>query len=163
MTVEDFALAAEQLRRRGAALRAFLLVSPPFVPPAEQDDWLLRSVDVAFSCGASVVSLIPTRSGNGALEALAAEGTFRAPRLEDVERSIESALTARPDRGRVFVDLWDLERFPCARTVSRRGARAFTRSISNNGDPRGLRVRCVASAWRREHSCRSNTSMPTWR
>ncbi len=110
MTVDEFALACEQLRRRGASVRAFLLISPPFVPAVQQDDWLQRSIDVAFSCGASVVSLIPTRSGNGALEALAAEGTFRAPRLEDVERSIESALAVRPDRGRIFVDLWDLRR-----------------------------------------------------
>ena len=110
MTVDEFALACEQLRRRGASVRAFLLISPPFVPAVQQDDWLQRSIDVAFSCGASVVSLIPTRSGNGALEALAAEGNFRAPRLEDVERSIESALAVRPDRGRIFVDLWDLRR-----------------------------------------------------
>ena len=110
MTVDEFALAAEQLRRRGASVRAFLLVSPPFVPAEQQDDWLQRSIAVAFSCGASVVSLIPSRSGNGALEALAAEGTFREPRLEDIERGIESALAVRPDRGRIFVDLWDLQR-----------------------------------------------------
>ena len=124
MTVDEFALACEQLRRRGASVRAFLLISPPFVPAVQQDDWLQRSIDVAFSCGASVVSLIPTRSGNGALEALAAEGTFRAPRLEDVERSIESALAVRPDRGRIFVDLWDLQRFSaCPHCFEARRAR----------------------------------------
>lgn len=111
MTVEDFARAAEQLQRRGASLRAFLLISPPFVPSDEHDDWLLRSLDCAFSCGASVVSLIPTRSGNGAMDALAADGMFRAPQLEDIERSIELAVAARPHRGRIFVDLWDLQRF----------------------------------------------------
>ena len=105
-------------------MRAFLLISPPFVPAVQQDDWLQRSIDVAFSCGASVVSLIPTRSGNGALEALAAEGTFRAPRLEDVERSIESALAVRPRRGRIFVDLWDLRRFSaCPHCFEARRAR----------------------------------------
>lgn len=111
MTVDEFALAAEQLRRRGASLRVFLLISPPFIRPVEQDEWLVRSVDVAFSCGTSVVSLVPTRPGNGALEALAAEDSFRAPGLADIERSIEAALTVRPDRGRIFVDLWDLQRF----------------------------------------------------
>lgn len=124
MTVEEFALAAERLRGQGASLRAFLLISPPFVPPAEQDDWLLQSIDVAFSCGASVVSLIPTRSGNGALDALAAEGAFRAPQLEDIERSIELALAGRPGRGRIFVDLWDLQRFSrCPRCFEARRAR----------------------------------------
>ena len=124
MTVEEFALAAEHLRRRGASLRVFLLISPPFVPPNEQNDWLLRSIDVAFSCGASVVSLIPTRSGNGALDALATDGTFRAPRLEDIERSIELAIAVRPDRGRIFVDLWDLQRFAgCPHCFGARRAR----------------------------------------
>jgi len=124
MTVDEFALASEQLRQRGASVRAFLLISPPFVPAVQQDEWLQRSIDVAFSCDASVVSLIPTRSGNGALEALAAEGTFRAPRLEDVERSIESVLAVRPRRGRIFVDLWDLQRFStCPHCFEARRAR----------------------------------------
>ena len=124
MTVDEFALASEQLRQRGAAVRTFLLISPPFVPADQQDDWLLRSIDVAVASGAALVSLIPTRSGNGALEALAAEGTFRAPRLEDVERSIESALAVRHDRGRVFVDLWDLQRLSaCQHCFEARRAR----------------------------------------
>ena len=124
MTVDEFALASEQLRRRGATVRAFLLISPPFVPADQQDDWLLRSIDVAFASGAALVSLIPTRSGNGALEALAADGTFRAPWLEDVERSIESALAVRHDRGRVFVDLWDLQRLSaCQHCFEARRAR----------------------------------------
>lgn len=127
MTVEEFALAAEQLRRRGASLRVFLLIWPPFVPPAEQDGWLLRSIDVAFSCGASVVSLIPTRPGNGALEALAAEGAFQEPRLEDIERGIEDAIAVHSHRGRIFVDLWDLQRFSgCPRCFETRRARLHT-------------------------------------
>ena len=74
MTVDGFRLAADELRALGVALRVFLLVSPPFVPHAEQDDWLLRSIDVALAAGASAISLIPTRTGNGALEALADQG-----------------------------------------------------------------------------------------
>ena len=96
---------------RGVALRVFLLISPPFVPAREQDAWLLRSVDAAFSCGASVVSLMPTRPGNGAMEALARRGLFRAPRLDDIERSLALALAHARGRGRVFADVWDLERF----------------------------------------------------
>ena len=64
------------LDARGVALRVFLLISPPFVPPDEQDAWLLRSIDAAFDCGASVVSLVPDAPGNGAMEALAATGAF---------------------------------------------------------------------------------------
>jgi uncharacterized Fe-S cluster-containing MiaB family protein len=121
ITLERFARAAAELGRRDVALRVFLLISPPFIPADEQDAWLLRSVDFAFECGASVVSLVPTRSGNGAMEALAAEGPFREPTLVDIERSFAAALAhahggQRPTpphgaRGRVFVDLWELERF----------------------------------------------------
>jgi archaeosine synthase beta-subunit len=110
-TLEQFARAASALDQHGVALRVFLLISPPFVPADEQDAWLQRSVDAAFSCGASVVSLVPTRTGNGALEALAAEGCFRAPDLDDIERSFALALTRARGRGRVFVDVWDLDRF----------------------------------------------------
>jgi archaeosine synthase beta-subunit len=110
-TVEQFAQAAKSLQNRGIALRVFLLISPPFVPAGEQDPWLLRSIDAAFSCGASVVSLVPTRSGNGAIDALAAAGAFRAPDLDDIEHSFALALAHAQGRGRVFVDLWDLERF----------------------------------------------------
>lgn len=110
-TLEDFAMAAEALRTRGVALRVFLLISPPFVPADQQDAWLLRSLDAAFACGASVVSLVPTRPGNGAIDALAAMGSFRAPDLDDIERSFALALGHARGRGRVFVDLWDIERF----------------------------------------------------
>jgi radical SAM enzyme (TIGR01210 family) len=109
MTVEQFARAAEALLGRGVAVRAFVLVFPPFVPREEHDEWLVRSVNFAFACGASVVSLIPTRGGNGALEALAAAGSFEAPTLADLERSFELVLAR--SRGRVFADLWDLGRF----------------------------------------------------
>ena len=111
MTVEQFAVAAAALRARGVSLRVFLLIAPPFIPPDEQEAWLLRSVDVALDCGASAVTLIPTRAGNGAMEALSAEGAFRPPTLEDIERSAEAAQARIRDRERIFVDIWDLERF----------------------------------------------------
>jgi radical SAM enzyme (TIGR01210 family) len=109
MTVDQFADAASRLRSRGAAVRVFLLIAPPFVPPDEQDAWLLRSIDVAVDCGASAVTLIPTRGGNGAMEALAAENAFHPPRLDDIERSAALALARIRIRERIFVDLWDLE------------------------------------------------------
>jgi hypothetical protein len=92
----------------------FLLISPPFIPADEQDAWLLRSIDFAFDCGASVVSLVPTRPGNGAMESLRDEEHFRMPTLDDIERSFSAALAhVRAARygGRVFVDLWELQRF----------------------------------------------------
>ena len=112
MTVDGFRLAADTLQSLGVGLRVFLLVSPPFVPDAEQDDWLLRSLDVAIAAGGSAIALIPTRPGNGALEALADEGWFRQPTLADLERSLVRAQAHVSGSGaRIFADLWDLDRF----------------------------------------------------
>jgi radical SAM enzyme (TIGR01210 family) len=123
-TLEEFEQAAAALTARRVALRVFLLISSPFVPLHEQDEWLLRSVEEALSCGASVISLVPTRSGNGAIEGLAAAGLFRAPALDDIERSFSLALAHARGRGRVFVDLWDLDRFVrCCRCFSPRRER----------------------------------------
>ncbi len=122
MTLELFARATADLLRRGVAVRAFLLVPPPFVAPAEEAVALRRSVDFAFAAGVSVLSLIPTRTGNGALEALAHQGLFRAPRLQDLERALEASLPEA--RGRVFADLWDLERLgECAACLPERRQR----------------------------------------
>ncbi len=139
MTVDGFVRAADRLRALGVALRVFLLVSPPFVPEAEQDDWLLRSIDVAWAAGASVVSLIPTRTGNGALEALAGDGCFRPPRLVDLERSLALAHARMTAPGRrVFADLWDLNRFSdCAHCLSARRDRLRAMNLEQ---------RCLAEA-----------------
>ena len=110
MTLDQFARAAEFLRRHGIALRAFILVQPPFLTDAgEALHWARRSLDFAFDCGATVASLIPVRGGNGAMEALAARGEFVPPRLETLEAAHDHGLRRR--RGRVFADLWDLEKF----------------------------------------------------
>ena len=108
MTLDQFRRAAGQLQCRDVALRVFVLVAPPFVPASEQAQWLGRSVDFAFECGASAVSLIPMRDGNGAVEALADEGLYDAPTLDGFEAAMDQAMERA--RGRVFADLWDLER-----------------------------------------------------
>ena len=108
MTLEEFRRAAEALGRRRIPLRSFVLVGLPFVTPAESVEWCGRSVDFAFDCGSSVVSLIPTRAGNGALDALADTGDFLPPTLGMLEEAVARGVALR--RGRVFADLWDLER-----------------------------------------------------
>ena len=115
-TADAFAHVARQLATHGIRLRVFVLIHPPFVPGAEQLAWLERSVDFAFDCGASVVSLIPTRSTTGAMTALAAEGSFTAPRLLDVEAAALAGLSRA--RGRVFVDLWDLAQVATCRACA---------------------------------------------
>ena len=149
MTVDDFTRAAARLRQAGADVRAFLLIRPPFVPDADQDDWLLRSIDAAFSSGAHAVSLIPSRSGNGAMESLASLGGFQPPTLEDIERSVELAIDAHGDRGRIFLDLWDLERFStCRACLEPRRARLRSTNLEQRAPGRHSCAACGAGRHR---------------
>ena len=109
MTLDQFSRSAGFLRQHDIALRVFVLVKPPFLDEAEALEWAGRSVDFAFDSGASVVSLIPTRLGNGALETLASRREFAPPKLATFEAAFDYAVGLR--RGRVFADTWDLERF----------------------------------------------------
>ncbi|MGB7188772.1 MAG: hypothetical protein WBD10_01420 [Acidobacteriaceae bacterium] len=106
MTLEQFAEAASFLRRNSIDLRVFILVQPPFIKPAESVYWVERSLEFAFDCGATVVTLIPTRGGNGAMEALAADGEFIPPNLSAMESAMDYGM--RLGRGRIFADLWDI-------------------------------------------------------
>jgi len=110
MTLDQFSTAAAFLRAHDIDLRVFVLVQPPFMQPDDAVLWVQRSVDFAFDCGATAVTLIPTRGGNGAMEALTANQQFSAPRLEALEASFSYGLELK--RGRVFADLWDAERIP---------------------------------------------------
>jgi radical SAM enzyme (TIGR01210 family) len=109
MTLDQFERAAKFLERNGMALRAFVLVKPPFLDEVEGRRWAERSIDFAFGAGAGVVSLIPTRSGNGAMEELERQGLFSPPRLATLEAVQAYGIGLR--KGRVFADTWDLERF----------------------------------------------------
>jgi len=132
MTTTDFGDAAKRLRDNDIALRVFLLISPPFIPPAEQDAWLTASVDFSLACGASVISIIPTRAGNGALDAIADDGEFAEPDLSNVERSLELAIGRVNGSGaRVLADLWDLPRFSrCPTCAADRLARLATMNLT---------------------------------
>ena len=130
MTVDDFAGAAERCAIAGVALRVFLLVSPPFVPRDEQDDWLLRSIDVAFALRRVGRLADPDAPGNGAMEALAADGAFRRRRLDDLERSLDARRWhALPARGRASSSIsGTCERFAdCAALLRGAARRACTR------------------------------------
>ncbi len=107
-TLEQFARAAEFLAHERIALRVFLLVGAPFVPGSAVDS-AVQSAAFAFDCGASAVTLIPTRAGNGAMDRLREAGEWSPPSLRDLEAAHAGALALR--RGRVFADTWGLERF----------------------------------------------------
>lgn len=109
ITLERYVAAAQRLNRMGVESRSFVLIQPPFVAEERAVDLAVESVDFAMEQGASVVSLIPTRPGNGALDRLLAEGLFRPPTPGTIETSFEKALAL--GKGRVFLDLWGLEQF----------------------------------------------------
>ena len=113
MTPASFARAASLLVQAGVDVRAFILCALPFAGREESVLWAGRSVEFAFASGASVVTLIPTRSGNGALDLLERNGLFHPPDLGMLEEV--SAFGLALGRGRVFVDTWDLARFGTCR------------------------------------------------
>ena len=124
-----FSSAAEFLRKAGIALRAFVLVKPPFLDDSEATEWAVKSAAFAFDCGATVVSLIPTRGGNGAMERLRESGDFTLPRLTVLERALEQVLGLK--KGRVFADTWDLETFSeCTACLEMRRQRLHAMNLS---------------------------------
>jgi radical SAM enzyme (TIGR01210 family) len=132
-----FAAACEALLAEGVDVRAFVLVGAPFVPAEEQVEWVVRSAGAAAGSGASIVSLIPVRSGNGALEALERRGEYEPVTLGLVERCFERALVeveASFPSTAVLLDTWDLL------TLARRSPDACSRCAL----PRVERLRAAA-------------------
>ncbi len=106
MTLNQFSEAAQYLRLNKIDLRVFILVQPPFMKTHEALYWAERALEFAFDCGATAATLIPTRSGNGAMESLMQLGEFSPPRLDTIEAAALYGLNL--GSGRVFTDLWDL-------------------------------------------------------
>jgi archaeosine synthase beta-subunit len=122
MILADFEHACRFLTSHGIALRAFILLAPPWMPLSECVDWALRSVTFAFDCGVRVCAVIPTRSGNGIMQTLEQEQQFVPPRLAHLEAVLDQGFPLA--RGRLLVDTWDLERlFACPHCSAPRAAR----------------------------------------
>ncbi|MFN0066305.1 MAG: hypothetical protein ACKVYV_01595 [Limisphaerales bacterium] len=136
MTLDDFRRAACFLRGHGVDVRAFALIQPPFEPPEAAVPAAVECVDLASRAGAQVVSLIPTRGGNGAMEELAAAGHFTPPTLATIERAFATALGRAHPGLRIFLDLWDLDRFAaCADCLTARRARLGRMNLAQRQEP----------------------------
>lgn len=134
MTIADFDRAAEFLASHGIAVRAFILLRPPFLSDEEGVEWAIRSMEHAFSVGVGCCSVIATRAGNGIMERLQAEGSFSPPMLSSLEAVLAAGIEMR--RGRVFVDLWGVERFSrCKRCCPARIARLQRMNLSQAIEP----------------------------
>ena len=134
MTLGDFERAAAFLRRHDIAVRAFILVKPPFMDEEDGVEWAIRSIEWAFDVGVQCCSLVPTRAGNGIMEQIEQAGLFAPPLPASLERVLEAGLRMR--RGRVFMDLWDVERFyTCARCGPVRQARLRQMNLTQRLHP----------------------------
>ena len=110
ITTEDFIEACNYLLEDQIDIRAFILLNPPFLTDTQENiNWCLKSVKFAFDSGCSACSIIPVRDGNGIMEELRRKGEYVPPTLSALEFVFEKALEL--NRGRVFCDLWDLEKF----------------------------------------------------
>lgn len=141
-TLDDFMRTAEFLARNRADLRVFLLLRPPFMSEENGLTWAKRSIEFAFDAGAGACCVIPTRSGNGAMERLADEGTFRQPRLRSLEAAVEYGISL--GRGRVFADLWDLGRLESCSCSDERRRRMETMNRTQSIPPDLHCDRCAA-------------------
>ena len=130
-----FSQAAAFLRENGIAVRAIVLVKPPFQDEVAGLEWAVKSAVFALSCGVTVVSLISTRPGNGALDRLIEAGEFSPPLLSTLEKALELTLDVRGD-GRIFADTWNLEQFSnCPACFEKRRQRICAMNLSQRIPP----------------------------
>ena len=119
MTARDFETAGRFLVSHGLRLRSFILVGVPFL---RKEEWVAdtrASIDLSFRTGAEIVSLIPTRLGNGTLEELQRSGDFVPPALSDLERAMGDFLKGDEGGGgapgMLLADLWNADQLPAPR------------------------------------------------
>lgn len=135
MTLDDFGRAVDLLLGERIAVRAFVLLRPPALSEAEGVEWALRSIEHAFSLGVGCCSVIPTRTGNGIMERLEQQGLFSGPTLGSMEQVLEAGV--KLGKGRVFMDLWDCERFfDCCLCGPKRWQRLQQMNLSQEIPPR---------------------------
>jgi archaeosine synthase beta-subunit len=136
-TPSDYRRAASFLTSHNIGIRTFLLVHPPFVSNRDHNHWLNRSIEFASESGSGVISLIPLRHGNGAVDLLAPE-----PSLQELEAAQEAGIL-RKGKARIFADTWDLERFSnCADCLQARTERLVRMNHSQTLEPRILCASC---------------------
>ena len=148
MTVGDFDTCTRRLVSEGVRVRSFVLVGVPFLRREEWPAATRASIDVSFSAGAGIVSLIPTRMGNGTLEELQRTGDFTPPGLSDLEEAMGGFLEGEEGRagasGMLLADLWNAHDLPApaccaaARIERLRVMNTFQRNLPLPPCPSGL-------------------------
>ena len=130
-----FDSAAQLLSDNGIDLRVFVLLGAPYVPVDETVAWTVRAVEYAVERGASVVSIIPVRGGNGELERLQGLGHFTPPTLLQLEESLD--LSLQFTKAVVTADLWDVDRLSaCEHCRAERVERLRRVNVSGRAESR---------------------------
>ncbi len=110
MTLDDFDRAVETCHKLAIDVRAFVLLHPPGIPMPESMEWTWKTVAYALERQVRHVSIIPTRAGNGWIDALVEQTQYQLPTVELVralyvtryEHDIQI-----PYSSVVEFDLWD--------------------------------------------------------
>ena len=122
MKLADFERSVRFLSSNEILSRAFILLRPPFLSESEGVSWAKKSIHYAFRTGVTSCTVIPVRSGNGALDALAADNYFEQPDIRSLEEVIEYGINL--NEGLVFSDLWDIDSFSscnkCLESIKKR-------------------------------------------
>ncbi len=130
-----FDSAARFLSDNGIDLRVFVLLGAPYVPVGETVAWTVRTVEYAVEQGASVVSIIPVRGGNGELERLQGLGHFTPPTLAQLEEALD--LSLQFTRAVITADIWDVDRMPaCEHCHAERVNRLRRMNVSGRAESR---------------------------
>ena len=108
LDLSRFDRAAGFLSDNDIDLRVFVLLGAPYTPFEESVEWAVRTVEYAVERGASIVSIIPVRDGNGEMERLRSLGHFARPTLEQLEEALDRCRTFSGTA--ITADLWDIER-----------------------------------------------------
>jgi radical SAM enzyme (TIGR01210 family) len=102
MTREGFLRAAGEVKGAGAALRAYVLLKPPFLTEAEAMDDAMEAALAAAGAGADVVSVNPVNvHGDTLVDYLHYRGEYEPPWLWSVVEVLERASEALPPGTRI--------------------------------------------------------------
>jgi len=127
----------------GIDVRVFVLLGVPYTSGRDSINWTLRTVTYAVERGASVVSIIPVRGGNGELERLQSLGRFIPPTLVQLEEALDACSSI--DGAVVTADMWDVEKLPaCEACRLERIARMKRINLTGRSEPRVDCAMCSA-------------------
>ena len=129
-----FDCAARFLSAHGIDLRVFVLLGAPYLRNDESVAWTIRTVEYAVERGATVVSIIPVRGGNGEMERLQGLGHFTPPTLSQLEACLEAC--AQFSSAVITADLWDAALLPaCEHCGPRRRERMRRMNVMGRAEP----------------------------